>query len=617
MSFIKSFWTFIQKLQSFVGTFLFLIISVIIVAYLVGGIFSDSDNKKFKADNSALVLDLHGVIAEQETFSDDPYEQLLAGELGSNTLLRNVISAIEYAGDDENIDMLVLNFEHFAGAYPSKIHYIGRKIEEFKQKGKKVVAYSDLYDQSAYLIASFADEIYLHPQGAVLLYGYGGYQNYYLGFLEKVKAEVQLFRVGEYKSAMEPFVRADMSDEAREANLELYNGLWDEFIKTVSEQRGIDEPVIRSSIENADQIVSNLNGDLGQVALQNSLIDGLKTRQQWVTYLQDNVGASNTKSGINQIGMREYLASKREEKSTESNKNIVAVIYANGAIMDGDMPQGTVGGETLSRQLRDARMNDDVKAVVLRVESPGGSAFASELIRQEVLLLKDAGKPVVVSMGSVAASGGYWIAANADEIWASPTTITGSIGIFGAVPNLEGTLAEIGITTDGVGTTPLIAAGLNKPLPEKLKIIIQSNIEDGYNRFLKLVAEGRNMTVEQVDALARGRVWSGKKAIELGLVDHLGNIDMAIEAAVRRADLSDYDIVHWEDEIPFEVQIIARLFGAENDQLQDFATRIQNRPQQKIINIISEKLAIFNLLNDPGHAYALCLGCMGDFNPSY
>ncbi len=616
MSFIKSFWKLVQNTQSFVGTLLFLIISVIITAYLVGNVFSDSGDDKFEPNNSALVLDLRGAIVEQESFSDDPYEQLLAGDLGSNTLLRHVIQTIEFAKDDDEIDMLVLNFDKFAGAYPSKILYIGEKINEFKDAGKKVVSYSNLYDQSAYLMASFSDEIYMHPQGAALLYGYGGFQNYYLGFLEKIKAEVQLFRVGEYKSAMEPFIRSDMSDEAREANLELYNSLWDDFISTVARERSIDAAVIRAGIENADQIVSDLKGDLGQVALQNGLIDGLKTRDQWITYMQENVGSDDEGTGVNQIRMRDYLSTKQTVNGMETSNNVVAVIYANGAIMDGDMPQGTVGGDTLSFQLREARQDSDVKAVVLRVESPGGSAFASELIRQEVLLLKEAGKPVIASMGSVAASGGYWISADADEIWASATTITGSIGIFGAVPNLEGTLAEIGITTDGVGTTPLVSAGLNKPMPEKLKTIIQSNIEDGYNRFITLVAEGRGMTIEQVDEIAQGRVWSGKKAQELGLVDHLGNIDLAIEAAVRRAELEDYKVVYWEDEVPFQVQLITRMFGSPGE-LEDFSSRQQNTQQQKILNLISEKLAVFKLLNDPGHAYALCVGCMNGFKAAY
>lgn len=599
-------------MQSFVGTLLFLILMLIFTAFIFGDLLFDSAGEKTKAENSALVLDLRGAIVEQLTFSNDPYEQLLAGDIGSNTLLRDVVRAIDLAAEDDNISMLVLNFSNFSGAYPSKLHYIGRKIEEFKESGKNVVSYGSLYDQSAYLLASFSDEIYMHPQGAALLYGYGGYQSYFLGLLEKIKAEVQLFRVGKYKAAMEPFIRSDMSEEARVANLELYGGLWDDFIADVAAQREIEEDVIRQGVENADQLLLNLNGDLGQLALQNSLIDGLMTREQWVEYMQEKVGKGQQDKRINQINLRDYLASNFQFPTPRQGNNLVAIVYANGTVMDGDMPQGTIGGDTLSRQLREARLDENVKAVVLRVETPGGSAFASELIRQEVLLLKKAGKPVIASMGGVAASGGYWISANADEIWANPTTITGSIGIFGAIPNIEGTLAEIGITTDGVGTTPLISAGINKPLPEELGNIIQSNIENGYQRFLEIVAEGRNMNIEQVNEIAQGRVWSGRKALEIGLVDKLGNIDQAIEAAASFAELDDYKIVHWEDEIPFEVQLMSKLFS-DKAALSEHIKAIQNRPDQLLMKKITSKLSIFNQLNDPHHAYVLCTGCLADF----
>tara|TARA_R110002096_G_scaffold266710_1_gene460369 strand:+ start:164888 stop:166738 length:1851 start_codon:yes stop_codon:yes gene_type:complete len=616
MNFIKSFWKFVQKMQSFVGTLIFLLLAVIFTSLILGNFVFDSRGDKSSPKNSALVIDFRGAIVEQETFSNDPYEQIIAGQIGANTLLRDVVRAIDLAQNDDNIDMLVLNFSRFGGAYPSKLHYIGQKIEKFKESGKKVVSYGSLYDQSAYLLASFSDEIYMHPQGATLLYGYGGFQNYFLGFLEKIKAEVQLFRVGKYKSAMEPFIRSDMSEEARAANLELYGGLWDDYVAQIAAQRSLDENIIRAGIENADQLLMELNGDLGQLAFRNSLVDGLKTRAEWVTYMQERVGKGENNQGINQVYLRDYLTSKVSVSDLTPSKNVVAVVYANGSIMDGDMPQGTVGGDTLSRQLRDVRLDDKVKAVVLRVESPGGSAFASELIRQEVLLLKEAGKPVIASFAGVAASGGYWIAANADEIWASPTTITGSIGIFGAIPNIEGTLAEIGITTDGVGTTPLVSAGINKPIPEKLSNIIQSNIENGYQRFLNLVAEGRDMTVEQVNEIAQGRVWGGRKAQEIGLVDHLGNIDQAIEAAIARAALEDYRVIHIEDEIPFEIQLMSRLFDNQS-QMSSYIADKRNSPEQILLRKITEKLSIFNKLNDPHHAYVLCVDCLAQFNPEY
>ena len=491
MRFVNTLWELIKKIQSITGTILFLLVALIFTLFILRTFVFDSKTDNLSSKSSALVIDFRGQIVEQRSFSNDPYEQILEGSISSNTLLRDVIKAIDLAQNDKNIDMLVLNFDRFSGAYPSKLHFIGQQIEKFKMSGKKVVSYGAIYNQAAYLLASFSNEIYMHPQGATLLYGYGGYQNYFLGFLEKINAEVQLFRVGKYKSAMEPFIRSDMSSEAKAVSRELYGGLWDDYVSEVARQRSLDENEIKLGIENADQLLMELDGDLGQLALKSSLIDGLKTRAEWVSYMQEQVGKGDKKQEINQIYLRDYLSLKMDLPDLRSNKNVIAVVYASGSIMDGEMAQGTVGGDTLSRQLRDARSNEKVKAVVLRVESPGGSAFASEIIRQEVLLLKKEGKPVIASFGGVAASGGYWISANADEIWASPTTITGSIGIFGAIPNIEGTLAKIGITTDGVGTTSLVSAGINKPVPKKLKNIIQSNIENGYQRFLKLVAEGR------------------------------------------------------------------------------------------------------------------------------
>ena len=379
----------------------------------------------------------------------------------------------------------------------------------------------------------------------------------------------------------------------------------------ISKQRNIPIAVITNGIENADQLLRNVGGDMAKLALDNGLIDGIMTREKWVKYMQDTVGTGKNNEGINQINHLQYLATKINMSDFDNKKDIVAVLYANGAIMDGIQMQGTVGGESFSRLIRSARLDKQVKAVVLRIDSPGGSAFASELIREEVLLLKEAGKPVIVSMGSVAASGGYWIAANADEIWASPTTITGSIGIFGAIPNLEGTLDSIGITTDGVGTTSLSTAAVFKPLPEKVKNIIQSNIENGYQRFLELVAEGRHMTTEQVDEIAQGRVWTGIKAQEIGLVDYLGYLDQAIEASAKQAELKEYRIVHWEDKIPFEMKIIAELFG--DDPANDALLKFKNdNPQSLLIRKIMDQLSVFKILNDPQHAYVLCLNCMVD-----
>ncbi len=599
------FWKYFRKFQSVVGTLLFLALVVFI------GISIFKGDRVSVPKQAALVVSLDGAIQEQKIYNQSPLAAISGEAALRQTILRDVIRAIDLAARDDRITMMIVNTNKLAGALPSKLHYIGDAMSRFRETGKKIVTYGDSFSQGGYLIASYADEIYLNPYGAVLLYGYGSYQGYFKGFLDKIKAEIQLFRVGKYKSAMEPFIRSDMSPASKEASLALMGDLWAEYTKSVEKGRSLITNSIRDNFDSVDSDLAGLNGDLAELALKYGLVDGLKTREGWRTFLAEKLGTKKTELRNKTIGHHAYLAANSH--GVMPSEKLIAVVYANGTIMDGQHPQGTAGGDTVSRHLREARLNEKVKAVVLRVDSPGGSAYASEMIRQEVLLLKAAGKPVVVSMGSLAASGGYWISANADEIWAAPTTITGSIGIFGAIPNFEGTMAAIGITTDGVGTTSLSMAGVSKPLPEKVKAIIQSNIENGYDRFLNIVAEGRNMTVEQVNEIAQGRVWTGNKALALGLVDKLGNFGDAVKSAAGRAKLDDYKIAFWEDPIPWEAKLIADFMERHAGVGKIFMANTP-RPQDILAARIMEKLSIFGQMNDPGHAYVLCVSCMADFS---
>ncbi len=601
------FWKYFRKFQSVVGTLLFLALVVFITISIFKG------DRVSVPEQAALVVSLDGAIQEQKIYNQSPLAAMSGQAVTRQTILRDVIRAIDLAARDDRITMMIVNTNKLAGALPSKLHYIGDAMSRFRETGKKIVTYGDSFSQGGYLIASYADEIYLNPYGAVLLYGYGSYRSYFKGFLDKIKAEIQLFRVGKYKSAMEPFIRSDMSPASKEASLALMGDLWAEYTQSVEQGRNLITNSIRDNFDKVDADLAGLKGDMAELALQYDLVDGLKTREDWRVFLAERLGTkkSNLKDRI--INHHAYLAANA--RARVSSEKLIAVVYANGTIMDGQHPQGTAGGDTVSRHLREARLNEKVKAVVLRVDSPGGSAYASELIRQEVLLLKAAGKPVVVSMGSLAASGGYWISANADEIWAAPTTITGSIGIFGAIPNLEGTMAAIGITTDGVGTTSLSMAGVSKPLPEKVKALIQSNIENGYDRFLNIVAEGRNMTVEQVNEIAQGRVWTGNKARELGLVDKLGTFDDAVKSAAGRAKLDDYKVAFWEDPIPWEAKLIAD-FMERHATVGKMLMAKTIRPQDILAARIMEKLSLFGQLNDPGHAYVLCVSCMAGFENS-
>lgn len=598
------FWKYFRKFQSAVGTLLFLALAVFLAASLFG------EDKVIVPEQGALVVSLDGAIREQKIYKQDPFQTISGGDVRRQTILRRVIKAIDTAAQDDKISMMIINTNSMAGAMPSKLHYIGEAMSRFRAAGKKIYTYGNNFSQGGYLIASYADEIYLNPYGSVMLYGYGSYQNYFKGFLDKIKVEVQLFRVGKYKSAMEPMIRSDMSPAAKEASGALLNDLWAEYTNSVVKERSLDKESFIANFDKVDEDIVAVGGNLGELAMRYKLVDGLKTREEWREFLAEKLDTDIADLQDKTIGYHSYLAANISGYTP--SKDRIAVVYANGTIMDGKQPQGTAGGDTVSRHLREARLNNKVKAVILRVNSPGGSAFASELIRQEVLLLKKAGKPVVVSMGSLAASGGYWISANADEIWASPTTITGSIGIFGAIPNFEGTLAAIGINTDGVGTTPLSVAGLSKPLPEKVKVIIQSNIESGYDRFLNIVAEGRNMTVEQVHEIAQGRVWTGNKALELGLVDKLGTFDEAVVSAAALAEMDDYDVVYWEDPIPWDVKLLSRLME-RNAGIGKILMTQTTTPQDILMAGIMESLTIYSQLNDPNHAYVLCLLCIGEF----
>lgn len=598
------FWTYFRKFQSAVGTFLFLGLVVLLGMSLFNG------DKVPVPEQGVLVVSLDGVIQEQKTYNQSPLQAISGGKVKRQTILRQVIRAIDLATEDDRITMMIINVDRLAGSLPSKLHYIGEAMSRFRETGKKIYTYGNNFSQAGYLIASYADEVYLNPYGAVLMYGYSSYQNYFKDFLDKIKVEVQLFRVGKYKSAMEPYIRGDMSPAAKEASLALMSDLWAEYTASIVQGRGLEKDKFLASFDRVVEDLGGVNGDLAELAVSYNLVDGLKTREQWRDFVAEKLGTDIAGLQDKSIGYHAYL--RANENGLLPPKNMIAVVYANGKIKDGSQPAGEAGGDTVSRHLREARLNDKVKAVILRVNSPGGSAYASEIIRQEVLLLKKAGKPVVVSMGSLAASGGYWISANADEIWAAPTTITGSIGIFGAIPNFEGTLSAIGINTDGVGTTPLSFAGLSKPLPEKVKAIFQRTIENGYDRFLNIVAEGRGMTVDQVHAIAQGRVWTGNQALEIGLVDKLGTFDDAVKSVAAMAELDDYKVAFWQDAVPWDVKLMAELME-RNAGLGKMLMARSTSPQEILAAKVLESLSLLSDLNDPNHAYVLCVSCMSEF----
>jgi protease-4 len=563
---------------------------------------------------TALILNIRGDIVEQK-HDIDPMDAFINEALeqpntATEVLLTDILSVIKQAATDDRISMMVLDLENMKGSGITKLSDIAKALTEFKSQGKKIIAIGEQYSQNQYYLASYADEIWLNPKGWMLLDGYGRYQLYFKSALEKLSISQHIFRVGTYKSAVEPYIRDSMSTAAKEANQLWLTDLWQQYKMDVAQQRNF---AVSNFDENIDVLVTKLkaaNGNIAEYALDNNWVDALKTREQMKQELIKVVG-SNGDKGYKSIVFDDYLTLFNSNTLMEStSNNRVAVIVAKGTILTGSQKPGTIGGKSTAALLRQARDNKNVKAVVLRVDSPGGSAYASEIIRQEVELLKAAGKPVVASMGTYAASGGYWISAPADKIYASPTTITGSIGIFGFFMTFENTLSKLGIYTDGVGTTDIAGFGITRELTPGMANIIQLNIERGYRDFVELVANNRNMTTAQVDAIAQGRVWSGSKALELGLVDALGNLDNAIEAAAQLANLDDYDRLLIEKEKSPRALFLQSLLGQASIFFgQPSDSHYSENKLTSLIRTLSLELKQLAQLNDPQGIYSFCLAC--------
>ena len=492
---------------------------------------------------AALVLAPRGMIVEKKS-SIDPLTRLMDEMTGSRlpeeTALQSILDAIHHAAADQRITTLVLEPDSLEGAGFNQLRDIGLAIDRFRKTGKVVIAFANAYDQGQYYLAAHADEIYLDPMGEVSLEGFGVFRLYFRQLLDKLSITVHVFRVGTFKSALEPFLRQDMSPAAKAANRDWLDKLWGVYRADISRLRGISGHLLDSMINRLDRYLERNGGDTAQMALRAGLVDGLKTRADMDRYLISIVGASDNDDRFSRISMDDYLRTFPSTYAPDRyrDQDVVGIIAAEGDIVPGEGGIGLIGADQLRELIRQARDDDHVRALVLRINSGGGSAFASEQIRRELALVREAGKPVVVSMGAVAASGAYWLAADADAILASPVTLTGSIGIFGALPTFDQSLARIGVRADGVGTTALAGAGSpTRPLSPVLSRALQLSVENGYHRFIDIVARGRDMRKQAVEGVAQGRVWDGRTARSLGLVDELGSLSDAVARAARLAGL--------------------------------------------------------------------------------
>jgi protease IV len=559
---------------------------------------------------TALVIAPQGTLVEQ--LAGDPFDRAVAelyGQQRAETLVRDLTDAIEAAKTDKRVEALVLDLGHMAGGGVAKLEEVAAAIRDFRTSGKKVYAFGEGFDQAQYYIAAQADEIYMDPQGLVLIDGFGYYRTFLKGLIDKLAVDVNVFKAGKFKSYTDQFSRSDMAATEEEESLAWLNSLWSQYQAGVVKARKLQTGAIADYANNFAAFAKEQRGDLAAVALDKKLVTELMSRRDFEDKMKALVGEDEDQHTFRGVPHWDYLANVRPSRALHLDGDRVGVVVASGEILDGEQPPGTVGSDSLARLLRDALHNDAIKAVVLRIDSPGGSVFASEVIRREVNALRNANKPVIASMSSVAASGGYYIAMDANEIWASPATLTGSIGVFAVFPTVEHTLNKFGITIDGVGTTPLAdSLRLDRTLTDAAKDILQSSVEHTYTEFVEHVATARKKSFDDIDAVAQGRVWAGADAAKHGLVDHLGSYKDALNAAAKRAKLGkDYKVEYiepplgWREAIALQSQALAARFARAV------------APEQKLLNEarrlfepLESELARLARFTDPKQVYYYC-----------
>lgn len=565
-------------------------------------------------DEFALRLAPSGFLVEEQSYVD-PLSLLMGSDINEmETPVHKLIDAIDAGRDDPRVTALVLELDDFMGGGISKLEEVGAALARFRESNKPIIAVSDFYTQEQYYLASQADEVYLDPMGGVLLTGFASYRNYFKSALDKLAINFHVFRVGDYKDFIEPFTRDDMSDASREHNREWLNQLWGVFTSRVEGWRQLPTGAIDDYILQLDESLAEVGGSGSQLAMEAQLVDGLLNPLERNRMLTERFGYSPFGNHYNSVNHNAYIADVGRHKAPQSEGKI-GLLIATGNITTGEQASGGIGSETFQQRLQQVREDSDIKALVVRLDTGGGSAFASEVIRAELARLRADGIPVLVSMGSMAASGGYWIAAGADEIWATPTTLTGSIGVFGALPTFEDSLEKLGIHVDGVGTTPLAGAmRVDRGLSPQASSLIQQSVDNIYNHFLQTVAEARGMDLEAVHQVAQGRVWTGATARELGLIDQLGNLNEAIAAAAGHIGLEHYQVKPITRPLsPFDVLMQEFSQRQVSAYMPDFSSSRSPWLSEDLERQLSPLLAplrALSELDDNRAVYARCLECV-------
>lgn len=606
---VRAIWYGLDTLRRVLHLIILLALFVAVLAGLAGGVAP-------VPSTAALIVNPGGALVEQ--LEGSPLDRAIAqfnNQTEPQTLVRDITDSLEYAVSDDRIKVIVLNLDGLESGGLAKLQTIALAVDKLRGAGKKVIAFGNGYTRDQYYLASRADEVIMHDLGMVYLEGYEYYRMFFKSALDKLFIDVNVFKVGEFKSFVEPFTRNDMSAADREASQRWIGSLWSSWERDVAAARGMEVKALDDYSNEFAGHIENAGGHAAKAAVAAHLVDRLMSLPEFDEYITGMVGPDDADDGsYSAIGFKEYLvATAIERKLAEPHERNVAIIVAAGEIVDGEAPPGTVGGDTLAYQIREARLDDSIDALVLRIDSPGGSMFASQVISDELDALKAAGKPLIASMSAVAASGGYYIAMPADEIWASDTTITGSIGVGAILPTVQRGLEQLGVHVDGFGTTKLAGQlRLDRPLGDDARRILTASVEDAYRIFVDHVAAARDMTPERADSIAQGRVWIGADGKELGLVDSIGGLDEAVQAAASRAglDANKYGRRYIEPELSFGQRLAAELITRSVRVLTALGLRtpetVPSGLVRQAMRAVDREVKALTALNDPRSLYYHC-----------
>jgi len=604
---IKYIWKTINVIREIILNLIFFVTILFFIGLI--GLINNSTAINNVSQSGVLVLDLEGVIVDSTSYDQDLYA--LSKKLNNNNpdptrqnSLFELTQKIAQATNDPGIDGIILKLDNFVGADLPSLQYLAKYLTAFKARGKPIYAVGAYFDQKQYYLASLADKIYLINQGSVSLYGFSTNNFYFKSLLDNLKINTHVFRVGTYKSAVEPFLRDDMSVAAKENTTRWLTTMWHNYLNNIANNRKSEPDNLVPSPEVMLSRLKAVSGSMSEYALKNGIIDEVLSSYKADQALNNHFNFSPQLSIYDYQLNPNRMQSFNNQTTSSPEKSLIAVVFIDGTITTGKTGNNVAGSDSITKQLRDISKNDNIRAVILRINSPGGGVYASEAIRSEIKALREKNIPVVVSMGGMTASGGYWIATQSDYIIANPNTITGSIGIFGIIPTFENSLAHIGIHTDGVSTSPLADITIAKDLSDDANQLIQMNIENGYDNFISLVADSRHMNTEKVDQIAQGQVWLGEEAKKIGLVDKLGDFDEAVKKAASLAGISDYTI-DWQKP---ETSFFASLFADYSAALPKSAIEIIYS-QLSQSNQLQQHVAFWDNLNDPQNRYVYCLNC--------